>query len=827
MSLINNFKEIAFWNQGNQKKIYTYHLDSSKKSGENRGNKKVEKDIWLPMFSVSKIIVFPSIVTPLHLTKEDDITFFKKAYKKDQEVAIIASKNNRKTYKKSDFYAVGTSVKVLKVLMMPDGNHIAVLQGKNRFKLLEIAEKSSQVRAKVAILEHNSVNIKEKKVQALIASIREVTSKILGAAPEKNRELKRMLESIQDPLFLIYYIAANISSFSVKQSLLAIRDSKKRAEKLLSYLVEGFEFNKLKEEIQYKVHSTISQEQKNFFLKKHIQALQNELGEDHDSLEIAKLYEKAKKQKWTKEVEEHFTENMEQMSRMQPHSSDYATYLRYLNVLVNIPWGIYTKDTVNLAHAQKELEESHYGMKKVKERLLEFLAVHALKNGDTGISMCLVGPPGVGKTTIVASIAKALGRKLVKVSLAGIYDEAKLLGHRKTYVAAMLGNIMAGIQKAGSANPIILLDEIDKMDYVRSKGPDSILPILDPSQQNDFVDNYLEVPFDLSGVLFIATANDINNISWPLHDRLEFIEIEGYTTEEKLTIAQKYLFPKQRKTHGLAKQDVQITLKALKAIIESYTAESGVRELSRQLATICRKVAKKKLMGESYLKHIKLEQISSFLGPEKFDQEYYQKITKPGVAIGLSWSEIGGSILFIETSASRGKGEVTVSGQLGKVMEESAFVALSIIKEKSSQLGIDDRIFSQYDLHIHSSPGTISKEGPSAGITLLSALASLYTQKNVKDKVALTGEVTLRGTVLPVGGIKKKVLAAKNAGIKEIILSIKNKKDIEEIDANYRKGMVFHYVENIEQVLNHILEKKHNKQAIQWKLVEQEEKINK
>lgn len=778
----------------------------------------------LPLLPIKDLVLFPGLIVPISLTKKKVIKSIQKHYKEGEEIGVLTQKRNTANPGPKDLYLTGTKARILKVVTFPDGNTTVILQGKQRFHIKEIFYKESDLYAEVSTSPEPAINHRKKEVKALMESIREAAIKLLHFSPDAPQEMEELLREIRSLSFLTYFLAANINAETkYKQSLLDIDDPTNRATSLLKQLLKEVEINELKYKIQKKVHTDINQQQRDYYLRQQIKVLYDELGESagdevlHD--ELASLKEKSTKKKWPKEVAEHFDKILHKASRLNPYNSDYSVLVNHAEALLELPWKVYTKDNFDLKNAAKTLDKNHYGLDKVKERILEYLAVKTLKKDVKGPILCFVGPPGVGKTSLGKSIAEALGREYVKISLGGLQDEAEIRGHRKTYVGAMSGKIMKEISKAGSSNPVFLLDEIDKIDHnFRGDPSAALLEVLDPEQNTTFTDNFLEVPFDLSKVLFIATANTLETIDTPLRDRMETIEVSSYPIEEKVRIAKKYLVPKQKKANGLKAKDCTITDKALMKIIEGYTYESGVRELERKIGSVIRKVAKSIVLEELHPEKITEEHLFKLLGPEPYDIERYQKQPSAGVAVGLAWTPVGGDILFIETALAKGKGKLTLSGQLGEVMQESAMTALSYLRAHAALWKIDAHIFDQYDLHIHIPDGAVPKDGPSAGITLLTALVSLYTQRKLKDHFAMSGEITLRGIVLPVGGIKEKILAAKRAGIKEIVLSKRNQKDVEEIKKDYIKSIKFHYVEKVEEVLKLALEPKPIPNAKEWPL---------
>lgn len=701
-----------------------------------------------------------------------------------------------------DIYHVGTLAKIIKMIVLPDGNTTIIIQGKKRFKITETLTEDPYFTARVEYLDENFPK-NSRKIKALEESLKESAAKILHLNPEIPREAQVALDNIDNTAFLTHFLSSNINApVEAKQRLLEINDGVERATLLLEFMMKDIQMLEIKSEIQKKVHTDIDQQQRDYFLRQQMKVLQTELGEEGPEKEVEELRAKGALKKWPKEVALHFEKELNKILRINPSAAEYPIALNYAETLVELPWNEFTEDNFDLKRAKAILDRDHSGLEKVKERIIEYLAVLKLKKDLKGPILCLYGPPGVGKTSLGKSIASALGRKYIRMSLGGVHDEAEIRGHRKTYVGAMPGKVIQNMKKVKSSNPVYVLDEIDKLSSDFRGDPSSaFLEVLDPEQNSTFVDNYLEVEYDLSKVLFIATANSLDTIQPALRDRMEIIEVTGYTMEEKLEIARKHLVPKQRKEHGLKATDINFDKAALVKIIEDYTRESGVRTLERAIGKVIRNIAKSIAMEEDYSKKVTVQMVRKILGGEIFDKEIYQDNSIPGVVTGLAWTSVGGEILFVEASLSKGKGKLTLSGQLGDVMKESAMTALSYLKTKSEKLGIDYRVFDYYDLHIHVPAGAVPKDGPSAGITMLTAIASAFTQRKVKAKLAMTGEITLRGKVMPVGGIKEKILAAKRAGIKEIILCKNNHRDIEEIDTEYIKGLNFHFVDKVEEVL--------------------------
>ncbi|WP_215226009.1 endopeptidase La [Echinicola shivajiensis] len=757
----------------------------------------------IPILSVRNTVLFPGVVIPITVGRERSIKLVKKAQKGDKMIGVCAQINpNNDDPSWDDIYQVGTIAKIVKMIVLPDGNTTIIIQGKKRFKIKEQVSEDPYFQAKVDYLSENFPE-GNKEIQALEESLKEAAVKILQLNPDIPREAQVALDNIDNTAFLTHFLSSNINApVESKQKLLEINDGLDRATLLLEFMMKDIQMLELKSEIHKKVHTDIDQQQRDYFLRQQMKVLQTELGEEGPEKEVEELRLKGKLKKWPEEVAKHFEKELDKVLRINPSAAEYPIALNYAEVMVELPWNEFTEDNFDLKRAKEILDKDHHGLDKVKERIIEYLAVLKLKKDLKGPILCLYGPPGVGKTSLGKSIAKALGRKYVRMSLGGLHDEAEIRGHRKTYVGAMPGKIIQNMKKVKTSNPVYVLDEIDKLSSDFRGDPSSaFLEVLDPEQNSAFVDNYLEVDYDLSKVLFIATANSLESIQPALRDRMEIIEVTGYTMEEKVEIAKKHLVPKQRKEHGLKAKDINFDKAAIVKIIEDYTRESGVRSLERQIGTVIRNVAKSIAMEEDYQKKISPDMVRKILGGEIFDKEMYQDNSVAGVVTGLAWTSVGGEILFIESSLSKGKGKLTLSGQLGDVMKESAMTAISYLKSKAEKYGIDNRVFDNYDLHIHVPAGAVPKDGPSAGITMLTALASVYTQRKVKAKLAMTGEITLRGKVMPVGGIKEKILAAKRAGIKEIILCKRNQKDIEEIDDQYIKGVNFHFVDNVDEVL--------------------------
>ena len=773
---------------------------------------------------IKNTVLFPGVVIPITVTRQKSIRLIKKAYQGNRIVGVIAQKNKQMEEPAiEDVYRFGTVARIIKMLVLPDGNTTIIIQGKNRFSVREFVQEDPHLTARIDLLIEPQLNLDSKEVQALVQSLKDAASKILRLNPDIPQEAQAALDNIQSTSFLIHFLASNLNvEVHEKQKILETSNIIDRGTLLLQYMLKEIQMLEIKYEIHKKVHTDIDQQQRDYFLRQQIKVLQDELGYDGPDKEIEKLRKRGADKKWPKAVAVHFNKELDKLQRMNPQAAEFPVSMNYVELMLDLPWEDFTLDDFDLKHASRILDKDHFGLEKVKNRILEYLAVLKLKQDMKGPILCLYGPPGVGKTSLGKSIARSLQRNYVRISLGGVHDEAEIRGHRKTYIGAMPGKIIQNIKKAKSSNPVFVLDEIDKIrtDF-RGDPSSALLEVLDPEQNNSFNDNYLEVEYDLSKVLFIATANSLDTIQPALRDRMEVIEITGYTVEEKLQIAIKHLVPKQLKEHGLTPADVKFAKAALLKIVEHYTRESGVRSLERKIGSVIRSVAKAVAMEEKAEKLITEAYVVKILGPEVFDEELYQDNETAGVVTGLAWTQVGGDILFVESSVSRGKGQLTLSGQLGDVMKESAVAALSYLKSNAESLGIDHRVFQQYDLHVHVPAGAVPKDGPSAGITMLTSLASIFTQRKVKAKLAMTGEITLRGKVLPVGGIKEKILAAKRSGIKEIVLSAKNRKDIEEIEKHYLGGLTFHYVNTVEEVLKKALLKEKVNHPVEFSLTEE------
>lgn len=758
----------------------------------------------LNILPLRNTVLFPGIVIPVTVTRTKAIKLVKKAYRGDRILGIVAQvKQTQSEPTPEDLYKVGTIGNILKMIVLPDGNVTIIIQGRRRFQVNQYVKSSPNIVANVTYVTDSFPKSSKKETKALIVSIKEAASKILNLNPDIPRDAQIAIDNINSYSFLTHFLSSNLNiGIDEKQQLLEKFEGDEQAHTLLEHMMKEMQLLEIKRDIQSKASSDIDQQQREYYLRQQIKVLQEELGQDSPDQDIEKLRMKGMKKKWPKDVKDHFDKELNKISRINSMSPEYGIAINYVELLVDLPWNEGTKDNFDLNRAKKVLDDDHFGLEKVKERIIEYLAVLKLRNDMKAPILCLYGPPGVGKTSLGKSIARAIGRKYVRMALGGVHDEAEIRGHRKTYIGAMPGKLIQNIQKAQSANPVFVLDEIDKVSSTHRGDPSSaLLEVLDPEQNSAFKDNFLEVEYDLSKVLFIATANSLDTIQGPLRDRMEIIEVSGYTIQEKTEIAKRHLIPKQLENHGLKAKDIKFKPEAIQQIIEGYTRESGVRGLERKIGSVIRKVAKSIAMEQPYKKLIAAEDVEILLGKPIFDTDLYEGNNHAGVVTGLAWTPVGGDILFIESSLSRGKGQLTLSGQLGDVMKESAVTALSYLKAHADSLAIDHRIFQQYDLHIHVPQGSIPKDGPSAGITMLTSMVSSYTQRQIKSNLAMTGEITLRGKVLPVGGIKEKILAAKRANIKEIILCYNNRKDIEEIGDEYIKGLTFHYVSYADEVL--------------------------
>ena len=780
---------------------------------EVEGNPDIEcpgvAEVDLPILPLRNMVMYPGVALPVSVGRAKSLQLIKEAYAQKQYIGVTCQKDmyvDEPEYK--DLYEIGTIAEIVKILEMPDGSTTVILQGKRRFHLDNLTTFTPYLRGNISLLEEKMPKSNDKEFEALISAIKDMTFNILKTLGEPSRELMFALRNIENSHYLINFLCSNIPlNTQQKQDLLNIDSVKQRAFSLYTALSKEAQLIEIKASIQSRTREDLNQQQREHFLQQQIKTIQDELGGSVQEQDIQELKEKASKKKWDASVAAIFEKELRKLERLYPQSPDFSVQYNYLETLTDLPWNEFTKDNFNLKHAQKQLDKDHYGLEKVKDRILEHLAVLKLRGDLKSPIICLYGPPGVGKTSLGKSIAEALKRKYVRISLGGLHDEAEIRGHRRTYIGAMPGRIIQGLLKAGSSNPVFVLDEIDKIGNDFKGDPASaLLEVLDPEQNNAFHDNYLDIDYDLSNILFIATANNLNTISQPLLDRMELIDITGYILEEKVEIGRRHLVPKQLENHGLVKGDVDIPKKTMEVIVDSYTRESGVRELDKKIAKIMRKIARKKALEEEYPHTITVNDLHEYLGIKEYSRDKYEGNEYAGVVTGLAWTAVGGEILFVESSLSKSKGEkLTLTGNLGDVMKESAIIAMQYIKAHAEMLNISDDVFDKWNVHIHVPEGAIPKDGPSAGITMVTSIASSFTQRKVRPNLAMTGEITLRGRVLPVGGIKEKILAAKRANIKDIIVSEENKKDIDEIKENYIKGLTFHYVRNIKEVLDFAL----------------------
>ncbi|MFZ4260555.1 endopeptidase La [Sphingobacterium sp. HJSM2_6] len=758
----------------------------------------------LPILPLRNTVLFPGVVIPITVGRDKSIKLIKDAYKGDRSIAVVSQKDmNVEDPTFDQLHKVGTVAHIIKILQMPDGNTTVIIQGKQRVRLIELIQTDPYLIASIDRFPEDKPKTSSKEFKALISSVKELALQIIQLSPNLPSEAGIAIKNIESPTFLVNFISSNLSlELEQKQDLLETKDFVKRAKQLLEHLTTEIQMLELKNQIQNKVRVDLDKQQRDYFLSQQLKTIQEELGGSTPDLELEELKKRAKSKKWPDAVAKHFQKEIEKLARINPAAADYSVQLNYLELLLDLPWGEYSKDNFDLHRAEKVLNKDHYGLDKVKQRIIEYLAVLKLKNNMKAPILCLVGPPGVGKTSLGKSIARALGRKYTRMALGGVRDEAEIRGHRKTYIGAMPGRIIQSLKKAGTSNPVFVLDEIDKIGSDFKGDPSSaLLEVLDPEQNTNFYDHYVEMEYDLSKVMFIATANSLSGIQPALLDRMEIIEVNGYTIEEKIEIAKKHLLPKQREMHGIQTKDLNLKPKLIEKIIEEYTRESGVRGLEKKIGSVVRGIATRIVMEKPYDPSLSSDEIEQILGAPIFDKDLYENNDIAGVVTGLAWTSVGGDILFIESSLSPGKGKLSLTGNLGDVMKESAAIAMAYLRSHAEDFGIDYKVFDTWDVNIHVPAGATPKDGPSAGITMLTALTSLFTQRKVKQKLAMTGEITLRGKVLPVGGIKEKILAAKRANIKEIILCKTNQKDILEIKEDYIKDLTFHYVTDMQEVV--------------------------
>jgi ATP-dependent Lon protease len=769
---------------------------------ENVNNQKFPSE--LPILPLRNNVLFPGVVIPITVGRDKSIKLIQEANKGNKIIGVVSQKNQEEESPEfDDLNKIGTVAQIVRLLKMPDGSSTVIIQGKRRFEIIQPLQTDPYMTASVRIFKEKRIDATDKELDIMFKSIKDLALQIIRDSPNIPSEAQFAIGNIDSPTFLVNFISSNMNAdVSKKQEMLEEMDMKKRVMMVLEHLTLEVQMLEMRNEIQNKVKKDLDRQQREYFLHQQMRTIQDELGDNPQIQDVRDMEDRAKKKKWSKTVEKLFYKELEKLQRMNPQGAEYTVQLNYLDLLIDLPWGELTKDNLDLKRAEKILDRDHFGLEKVKERILEYLAVLKIKGNMKSPILCFYGPPGVGKTSLGKSIAEALGRKYIRMSLGGLHDEAEIRGHRKTYIGAMPGRIMQNLKKAESSNPVFVLDEVDKLGRSNHGDPSSaLLEVLDPEQNNAFYDNYVETEFDLSKVMFIATANSLSNIQGPLRDRMEIIEVNGYTLEEKIEIGKRHLLPKQISEHGISKKDISIDKKIWEKVIEEYTNESGVRGLDKITAKIVRNRARQIAMEDSYDIKITEEDIFKFLGAGR-TRTKYDNNEVAGVVTGLAWTSVGGDILFIESSITKGKGKLTLTGNLGDVMKESAVIALEFLKSNSEQWNLNSELFDNNNVHVHVPEGATPKDGPSAGITMLTSLASLFTQRKVKKNLAMTGEITLRGDVLPVGGIKEKILAAKRAGIKKIIMCFKNKQDVDEIKVDYLKGLQIHYVSKMSEVLD-------------------------
>jgi ATP-dependent Lon protease len=761
----------------------------------------------LPILPLRNTVLFPGVVLPITVGRDKSIKAVSDVYKTDKLIGVIAQKDaNIEEPEPKDLCKIGTVAKIVKLIKMPDGGTTIIIQGKKRFEWMEMLSDDPYFKASIQLFTEADAPDTE-DFKAYVSTIKDLAAQIIQLSPNLPTEASIILKNIENPAFLINFVSSNLNSdLQEKQQLLEINDVNERAIKLVHILQRELQFAELKDKVTNKTRTELDKQQRDYFLQQQLKSIKEELGGDTNEREIAEMKKKAETKKWPEAAKSAFKTGIQKLERMHASTPDYSVVYNHLDLMLDLPWEEYTNDNYDLKNAKKVLDIDHYGMTKIKSRILEYLAVLKLKGDMKSPILCFLGPPGIGKTSLGKSIAHAIGRKYVRLSLGGLHDESEIRGHRKTYIGAMPGRILQNIRKCKTSNPVMILDEIDKIGSDHRGDPSSaLLEVLDPEQNHTFYDNYLELEYDLSKVLFIATANNLQNIQPALRDRLEIIDLSGYAIEEKVEIAKRHLVPKQKEAHGLAKVNFKINDKVLEKVIEQYTRESGVRELDRQLASIMRFQAKEMALKAKVKLNLTAADVEKILGQQRYSNEIYKTANMAGVVVGLAWTYVGGDILFIETILSDGKGELKLTGNLGNVMKESATTALSYIQANYKKLGIDPELFKNKNIHIHVPEGAVPKDGPSAGITMLTSITSAFTGRKVKPFLAMTGEITLRGQVLPVGGIKEKVLAAKRAGLKEIVLCHLNQKDVAEIDSSFIKGLQFHYVKTMQQVVDYAL----------------------
>ncbi|MEN9998105.1 MAG: hypothetical protein RI922_1095 [Bacteroidota bacterium] len=784
---------------------------------ENMNKQEFPED--LAILPLRNNVLFPGVVIPITVGRDKSIKLIQEANKGNKIIGVVSQKNQEEESPEfADLHTIGTVAQIVRMLKMPDGSSTVIIQGKRRFEIVQPTQTEPYMRANVKMLKEKAFDKNSKEMEVLFKTIKDLALQIIRDSPNIPSEASFAIGNIDSPTFLVNFISSNMNAdVSKKQEMLEELDMKKRVMMVMEHLTLEIQMLEMRNEIQSKVRKDMDRQQREYFLHQQMRTIQDELGDNPQEQDVRDLALRAESKKWDERVSKLFYKELDKLQRMNPQGAEYTVQMNYLDLLLDLPWGEYSTDDLDLKRAEKILERDHYGLESVKKRILEYLAVLKLKGNMKSPILCFYGPPGVGKTSLGKSIAEALGRKYIRMSLGGLHDESEIRGHRKTYIGAMPGRVIQNIKKAEISNPVFVLDEIDKLGRSNHGDPSSaLLEVLDPEQNNAFYDNYVETEFDLSRVMFIATANNLSTVQGPLRDRMEIIEVNGYTIEEKIEIAKRHLLPKQIEEHGITKKDISIDKKVMEKLIEEYTNESGVRGLDKMVAKIVRNRARQIAMEEEFTAKISQEDLFTVLGAGR-GRTKYENNEVAGVVTGLAWTSVGGDILFIESSITKGKGKLTLTGNLGDVMKESAIIALEFLKAHSSWLNLNQEAFDNHNVHIHVPEGATPKDGPSAGITMLTSLASLFTQRRVKKNLAMTGEITLRGDVLPVGGIKEKILAAKRAGIKEIILCDKNRKDIDEIKQDYLKGLTFHFVSHMHEVLDIALTNEKVKNAVEVK----------
>jgi ATP-dependent Lon protease len=794
-----------FWNAQDDDMDFVPIIPMNESEAENIDESSIPEE--LPLLPLRNTVLFPGVVIPITVGRDKSIKAVNDAYKSDKLVGVLSQKDSSiEDPQAGDLVEIGTVAKIIKLIKMPDGGTTVIIQGRIRFKLKKITSEDPYFKGSIDLLKEDTIE-NDQHFDASISSLKDLAAQIIELSPNIPSEAGIILKNIENPAFLIHFIGSNLNSeLKEKQDLLETNDLKERTEKLMFLLQRELQFAELKNKVTNKTKSELDKQQRDYFLQQQLKSIKEELGGDANDRELMELRRKAELKNWPSAAKDFFKKNIEKLDRMHPSTPDYSTVYNHVDLMLDLPWNEITKDNYDLKRAKKILDQDHFGMDKIKERILEYLAVLKLKGDMKSPILCFVGPPGIGKTSLGKSIANAIGRKYVRLSLGGLHDESEIRGHRKTYIGAMPGRILQSLRKIQTSNPVMILDEVDKIGKDFRGDPSSaLLEVLDPEQNHTFYDNYLELEYDLSKVLFIATANDISSIQPALRDRMEIIDLSGYAMKEKVEIAKRHLVPKQKEAHGLKNISFKISDSVLENVIENYTRESGVRELDRQLASIMRSLARDFATNDKVKPTVSASDLEKMLGKPRYSNEIYKTAIIPGVAVGLAWTYTGGDILFIECLLSEGKGELKLTGNLGNVMKESASTALSYLNANAKKLNIDPAVFNTTNIHIHVPEGAIPKDGPSAGVTMLTALASAFTGRKVKPYLGMTGEITLRGLVLPVGGIKEKVLAAKRAGLKELVMCWQNEKDVHEINTEFIKGIHFHYIKNMQQLFDIVL----------------------